>query len=240
MLDSIPPAVRRLLPPIVLGLAALSSLVVAIQLILLVPELPLLGASFFGAAALQGVGAWGLYQQRFWARGFGVGALLSSGIGVGIWLTPTGIAMSATLLSILLLVLGDAPGRYERRAAFLEQRKLDRRGANRLFWVSLALGVALPSMLGSSLSVTLWLEAPIPFGIAVALGLLGFFGLTRLASWCWFAIVGAAVALVVAVVFSVYDGYALSGAWAALLAAVVASAALPITGPVVRALRGPR
>ena len=83
MLDSISPAARRIIPPIVLGLAALSSLVVAMQLLLLAPELPLIAASFFGAAAIQGVGAWGLYQQKFWARGFGVGALLSSGIGVG-------------------------------------------------------------------------------------------------------------------------------------------------------------
>lgn len=237
MLDSISPAARRVIPPIVLGLSALSSLVVAVQLLLLAPELPLLAASFFGAAAIQGVGAWGLYQQRFWARGFGVGALLASGIGVGIWLTPSGVAMSATLLAVLLLVLGDAPGRYERRAAFLEQRKLDPRGANRLFWVSLALGVALPSMLGSSLSITLWLEAPLPFGIAVGLGLLGFVGLTRLASWCWFAIVGAAIALVVAVVFSVWDGYPYAAVWGALLAVSLGSAALPITGPVVRALR---
>ncbi|MFK7991155.1 MAG: hypothetical protein AB8I08_34370 [Sandaracinaceae bacterium] len=232
MLAAIPPAARRLIPPVVLGLASLSTLVAAVQLWLFEP---LLGASFLCAALLQGAGAYGLYQRRFWARGFGVGALLSSGIGVGIWLTPTGIAISSTLLAVLLLVTDDAPGLYERRTAFLERRKLDRSGAKRLFWVGLALGVGLPSLLGSSLSVSLMLGAPLPTAIAAALGVLAFVGFTRLASWCYFALAGATLSMVVAVVLTMLDGA--GGAWGALLTATLAAAMLPLTGPVVRALR---
>lgn len=236
MLANIPPAARRLIPPVVLGLASLSTLFAAVQFWLLAPEFPMLGASFLGAALLQGVGAYGLYQRRFWARGFGVGALLSSGIGVGLWLTASGIAISSTLLAVLLLVTEDAPGLYERRTAFLERRNLDRAGAKRLFWMGLGLGLGLPSLLGSSLSVSLMLGAPVPTALAAALGTLAFWGLTRLASWCYFALAGAALSLVVAVAMTMLEGA--SGTWGMLLAATLTAALLPLTGPVVRALRG--
>ncbi len=237
MTDWLPPELRRILPPAVLAGAAVSSLVVALQLLMIAPELALLSASFAGAAGLQALGAYGLIKGRFWARGFGVGALLASSAGAGLWLTSAGVALSSTLLAALILLGDDAPGRYERRAAFLDAKQLDGAGARRLFYVSLALGVSLTALLGSSLSARLVLGAPAPTLLAAGLGALGLFGLTRLASWCYFAIVGAAVSLVVAIAMCALEGLEGVGG-GAVLAAAFASATLPLTGPVVRALKG--
>lgn len=240
MLGHVPPYVRRVLPPLVLGLGALSSAVVAIQLLLMAPDYPLLAASFFGSAILQGVGAVGLWQLRFWARGYGLGAILSSGVGLGIWVGSSSIAIPASLLAVLLLISDEAPGQFERREAFLARKKLDRAAARRLFWVALGLGFGLPALLGTSLSIRLWVSAPLPTAIAAALGVLGFWGLTRLASWCYFAVAGAVVSLVVAVVMSALGGYSTAAEWGGLCAAILAASILPLTGPVWRHLRGAR
>ncbi len=241
VLASLPPIVRTHLPPLVLAMAALSSLSTGLQLLRAFPDLPWLGLSFFGAGALQGVGAWGLHAGRFWARGYAVGALIASGIGIGLWLTPFGISISASLLAVLILLADDAPGRYERRTAFLAQAKLDARGARRLFFVALGLGAGLQALLGSPLSIVLMLSAPLPTMLAAILAVAGFVGLTRLASWCYVALAGAVVSLAVAVVMSALagrEGHAL--VWGSLSAALFLAAMLPLTGPVMRHLRGGR
>jgi len=238
MLGHIPPHVRRVVPPLVLALGALSSAAIAVQLLLAVPDYPLFAASFFGAAALQSVGAWGLWERRFWARGFGLGAILFGGVGVGVWIGYSSVAISSSLLAVLLLVADDAPGRYERREAFLEQKKLDGAGARRLFWVALGLGFGLPSLLGSGLSIHLLFHAPVPTVIAALLGVLGFWGLTRLATWCYFAIAAAGISLLVAAWMSTLDGHVDAAWWSGLCALMLLSSTLPLSRPIWARLRG--
>ena len=228
----VPPVLRRHLPPLVLGIAAITSVSVALQILLAVPELWWIAAAFLGSAALQGVGAWGLHRERFWARGYAIGALLSGGVGAGSWFTSIGLMVPASLIAIVLLLADDAPGRFERRRAFLELKTLDAAGARRLFYVGLGLGIGLPALLGSPLSVLLFAQAPIPATIAAGLGALGFLGLTRLASWCYFAILGAVVSLGVAVVMCVLAYSEVAAAWGCFCLAALFVASLPLARPV--------
>ena len=237
MLGQIPPYVRRVVPTLVLALGALSSGALAIQLLLLLPDHPLFAASFFGAATLLAVGAWGLWNHRFWARGFGLGAILYGGVGVGIWIGYSSIAIPTSLLAVLLLVADDAPGRYERREPSSRRRSSTAARRDGSSGSASASAFGLPSMLGSSLSIHLLLHAPAPTVIAALLGVLGFWGLTRLATWCYFAIVGAGVALAFAAVSSTLDGFAEAGGWGGLCAALLLASTLPLASPIWRHLR---
>ncbi len=231
----VPPVVRAWLPPIVLALGALQAVSIGLQILLSMPELALLSLPFFGSAGVLGCGAWGLYQQSFWARGFAIGALLSSAIG-GAWFVGVGAVLPASLFAMLILLSNDAPGRFEQRASFREQSGLSRQGARRLFQVGLGLGLGLPALLGSPLALVLFGAAPIPAALAACLGLLGLFGLTRLASFYFFAVCGALVAFVAAVVMTILSGRGVEPGGAALGVTGLLLALAPIVGPVWRAL----
>lgn len=229
----IPPVVRAWLPPIVLGLGALQSVSIGLQILLGMPELALLALPFFGSAGVLGFGAWGLYREAFWARGFAVGALLSSAVG-GMWFVGVGAVVPASLVSVLVLLANDAPGRFEQRASFREHTGTSRAGARRLFQVALGLGLGLPALLGSPLALMLFAQAPIPAGLAAALGLAGLFGLVRLKSFYFFAVCGALVAFVAAVVMTLLAGRGLEPGGAALATGGLLLALAPVVGPVAR------
>ncbi|MGE0789985.1 MAG: hypothetical protein AB7S26_30200 [Sandaracinaceae bacterium] len=240
MFGHLPEPIRLYLPPVILGLSAAGAAILAIQLFVLVPDLPLLAASFAMCAALHAIGVWGLLKGAFWARGFAIGAIATSGLGFGFVGLGGGVALPAGLVAVLLLLDGDAAGRYERRSLFLERKAIDIAGAQRLFLVALGLGVGLTLLLGSPLSLTLVLRAPLATSCAAAFGVLGFLGLSRLSSWCYFAIAAAAVSLVVAIVSSAWVGSStLAMSVGAPLVAFLLTL-VPLTGPVVRALRAPR
>lgn len=236
MFDMVPPPIRRWLPVLVLALAALSSFAVALQIFLALPELWWIAAAFLGSAALQGVGAWGLYRYRFWARGYAIGALLAGGVGVGAWYTSIGLVVPASLIAVIILVSDDAPGQFERRQAFLDRKKLDASGARRLFWVALGLGLGLPALLGSPLSVLLFTQAPVPSAIAAALAILGFFGLTRLAGWCYVALIGSVLSLAVAIVMCAMADAQVAVGWGSVCLLLLLGSSLPLARPVLRHL----
>lgn len=231
------PALRRWLPPVVLALGAMQALSVALQLLLGLPELPWLCLPFFAGAGLLGLGAWGLYREAFWARGFALGAFLSSGVG-GVWFLGIGAVLPASVLCMLILLSDGAPERFEQRPGFREAKGLTREGARRLFFVALGLGLGLPALLGSPLALVLFVSAPLPATLAALLGVAGLIGLMRLETWSFFAVGGALVALVVALVASVLAGRGLDAASGSLGVGGLLVALGPLAGPVLRALRG--
>lgn len=183
-------------------------------------------------------GAHGVYREDFWARGFALGALLSTGVGGIVW-DGFGLAMSSGLVSLLILLSDEAPGRFEQRASFRQRTGLSRDGARRIFLVSLGLGLGLPALLGSPLAIVLFQVAPIPATLAAVLACAGLVGLTRLASWSFFAIGASVVALAATIASVVLGGYSLEVASSGVAAVGLTMALTPLVGPVLRALRAP-
>jgi hypothetical protein len=188
----VPYAVRVSVPPLTLALCALHAIAVAFRLLFDNPGVPLVSVVVTMLAAYGGLlllGAWGLQQHRFWARGFGIGALSLSAMGLTLGL-PFGAAFVLPgEIPALLFLLGEEPAlRFERRPAFLEEEGLDAEGAKRLLSVSIGLGLVLPLLFGSVLGLRMLLGAPAMTLAAAAFGVAGFWGFTQLRGWSFAAL----------------------------------------------------